>query len=408
MAEECGLLVVELLGNAIGYLRRLGYAEGTIKGHGYHWQEFAEFSRGRKENRFSRALAERFLRTLPSACGHPYWHRSRTVPHSMRILIEFAASGRHRPCDVRTSQQLPAAFESGIANALEFAERACGRARGTLVGRNAWIRRFVRHVIAQRGIGTWEDIDATDLPAYLSSLRIGRGSRATAFTCIKAMFRVLFIQGILPTSLHEQLPRLARSRDAELSTVWLPAETEATLAAVDRSTAIGKRNYAVLLLAMRLGLRGCDIRNLRIDDLRWERSCIEIVQQKTNSPLALPLLPEIGEALIDYLREGRPPGNFREVFLRHQAPCGPCRSYSFLFMLQALRAKAGLPKQRRAGLSSLRHTLATRMLEDGTGVETIAGVLGHTCIETTRRYIRVDLPLLRQATLDPEKEAAHA
>lgn len=407
MAEKCDVLIGELLDSAILYLRGSGYAEGTIEHHRARWRKFADYARRRKEQRFSRALAEQFLRSLPSARGRPYWHRSRTIPHSMRILLEFSATGRHRPRNKPPDQPLPTTFDGTIRNALAFAERELGWSKGTLINRNGWIRRFIRHAIAQRGIRTWGDVDAADLPAYLSSVRIGRGSRATACSSIKAMFRVLFIQGVLPTPLHEKTPPFARAGDAELSAVWLPSEIEAILAAVDRSTAIGKRNYAILLLATKLGLRACDIRNLRMDNLRWERSCIQIVQQKTGVPLALPLLPEVGDALIDYLRHGRPPRQFREVFLRHIAPCGPLGKYCFGNILEAHRKKASLPKRARAGLSSLRHTLATRMLERGTGVETIAGVLGHTCVETTRRYIRIDLPLLRQAGLDPDKEVAH-
>jgi integrase len=325
----------------------------------------------------------------------------------MRILTEFAVSGCHRFSKKRTNEQLPPAIENPLTRALVFAEKELGWAKGTVISRSLWIRRFVRYVMVQRRVRAWKDIKSTDLVAYIGSLRIGRGSRGAALSCIKAMYRVLFLQGILPTPLHEKIPPFARPRDSALSTIWLPSETDAILAAVDRNTAAGKRDYAILVLAMRLGLRSCDIRNLRLDDLRWERSCIEIVQQKTKVSLVLPLLPEIGEALIDYLRNGRPRGDFRQVFLRHSAPHRPLLSGGLWDLLQTYRKKAGLPKRRRGGLSSLRHTLATRMLEDGTGVETIAGVLGHTCIETTRRYLRVDIPLLRQAALDPEEEVAH-
>jgi len=408
MAGKREASIVDLLADATGYLRGLGYAEGTIERHRRHWRSFADYARKQQTRRFCPALAARFLRTLPSTRGRPYWHRSHTVRHSMRILIEFAASGRHRPRYALPRQQLPAVFEQAITDTIAFAEGNCGWAQSTLTCRSAWIGRFVRHVIARRAIRMWKDLSAADVVDYLGSLQIARGSRATVLGHLKAMCRILFIRGVLPMPLHEKTPPFARSYEAALSTVWLPAEAEAILKAVDRETAIGKRNYAVLLLAMRLGLRSCDIRNLCLDDLRWEQSCIEIVQQKTQSPLALPLLPEIGDAMIDYLRNGRPRGRFREVFLRHTAPCGPLRTYDFRSVLQACCRKAGLPQRRRAGMSSLRHTLATRMLEDGTSVETIAGVLGHACVETTRRYIRVDIPLLRQAALDPEKEVAHA
>jgi len=270
------------------------------------------------------------------------------------------------------------------------------------------MKHLIHYLIATRNIRRWKDICVADVPAYLGSLQIKQVSKAHEYYGIRSMFRILFIQGILATPLHELLSPLQRPDEVKLSTIWRQEETAALLASVDRNTATGKRDYAVLLLAMRLGLRPCDIRNLRLDDICWERSCLEIVQQKTRRPLVLPLLPEVGDALIDYLRHGRPSGQFREVFLRHIAPHGPYRKRSFYHKVRAYRKKAGLPPQYHMGLCSLRHTLATQMLEGGVGVETIAGVLGHAHVEATRHYIRVDLPLLRQAALDPEKEVEHA
>lgn len=399
--------VAMLVDEATEYLRKVGYGEKSIEHHRCQWQKFVHYARKRKNQQPFLMLARHFLKLRPSVHGSR-WDTNRKLQHSMRILMEFSATGQHRIKSALASTSLPVHFELAMDRALIFAEKECGWAKSTLIARRAWMRRFIRHLIDHRGIRKWEDILATDLPAYLGSLQIGRGSRGTIYCHIRVMFRILFSQGVLPTPLHELLPPFNRFCEAKLSTIWSPAETAALVASVDRSTALGKRDYAVLLLAMRLGLRSCDIRALRLDDIHWERSRIEIVQQKTHVPLALPLLPEVGEALIDYLRHGRPRGQFREVFLRRHAPCGPYQRCSFHRTMQTCCKKAGLPpKQGRMGLSSLRHTLATRMLEDGTGVETIAGALGHTQIETTRRYIRVDLPLLRQAALDPEKEVAY-
>ena len=408
MSKRREVSVLRLIGQATEYLRGRGYAKETVELHRCRWRRFARYAQRQKEQWFSLPLVKRFLKTLPSDRGRPPKHRIHPVRHSMRILSEFAASGRHVPRAIPIPPPLPVTFGIPIADALAFAERECGWAKSTVSSRSAWVIRFVRHVIARRRVHAWKDIAATDLSAFLVSLQIGRGSRATVHACIKAMFRILFIQGILSAPLHEQMPPLARSCEAQLSTIWSPAELQAVLAMVDRNAAIGKRNYAILLLAMRMGLRPCDIRNLRLDDIGWEQSRIQIVQQKTKMPLILPLLPEIGDALIDYLRNGRPHSQFRQVFLRHYAPREPLRKCRFYYMLETYRKKAGLPKRRAAGLGSLRHSLATRMLEDGTSVETIAGVLGHTCVETTNRYIRVTPSLLRKATLDPDKEVAHA
>jgi integrase len=182
------------------------------------------------------------------------------------------------------------------------------------------------------------------------------------------------------------------------------------LGAIDRSSAKGKRDYAILLLACRLGLRAGDIRTLKLDNLRWEDSRIEITQSKTAAPLSLPLTEEVGEALIDYLRSGRPKTAHREVFLKLNPPFDPFgRNNNLHDVVTYWRQLAGItfrtPQKR--GIHSLRHTLATRLLEHGTPFPTIAGILGHSRLESTRIYAKADVEALRSVALDPE-EVNHA
>ena len=113
-----------------------------------------------------------------------------------------------------------------------------------------------------------------------------------------------------------------------LASVWDQELIVRLLAAVDRSSAKGKRDYAILLLAGRLGLRASDIRTLTLDQLQWEASALEVTQSKTGMPLSLPLTNEVGEALIDYLKSGRPPTTHREVFLKVTPPFEPFKANS--------------------------------------------------------------------------------
>jgi site-specific recombinase XerD len=195
------------------------------------------------------------------------------------------------------------------------------------------------------------------------------------------------------------------ARDARLPSVWSGADVEALLAAVDRASPKGKRDYAILLLACRLGLRVSDVRGLCLEDLHWREARIEMTQTKTGAPLTLPLTEEVGGALIDYLQHGRPVTPHREVFLRLKAPVEPFSGNDNLHhILTFYRQRAGivLPAQARSGLHSLRHTVATRLLEAGTPLETIAGILGHLSLESTQIYAKVDIEALRRAALDPE------
>lgn len=174
---------------------------------------------------------------------------------------------------------------------------------------------------------------------------------------------------------------------------------------IDRNNPEGKRDYAIILCVTRLGLRASDIRNLRFGNLNWSRKTIMITMVKTKRPIELPLLEDVGWALIDYLKNGRPESKSDCVFIRHKAPYtqfGDCNS--FHRMLSRRMHKAGLStKGQKHGLHSLRNTLARQMLEHGTPLPVISEVLGHVSVQTTGLYLKIDLNGLRNCVLDPEE-----
>lgn len=157
-------------------------------------------------------------------------------------------------------------------------------------------------------------------------------------------------------------------------------------------------------------LRAGDIRTLKLDHLHWEDSRIEFTQSKTTTPLSLPLTEEVGEALIDYLRSGRPKTADREIFLKLNPPFNPFgRNNNLYDVVTYWRQLAGITFRtpQRRGIHSLRHSLATRLLEQGTPFPTIADILGHTSLASTRIYAKADVEALRSVALDPE-EVNHA
>jgi len=173
------------------------------------------------------------------------------------------------------------------------------------------------------------------------------------------------------------------------------------LAAVDRTSPMGKRDLAMLLLAARYGLRCGDIRALRFDNVHWRERRIVLVQSKTQRQLELPLLADVDHALVSYIRAGRPSCLAREIFVRHVAPITPLAQRNSLWpvMHRALRAaRVEIPIGER-GLRLLRHCAATRMLRRGVPFETISDILGHSSVDATRRYAQVDLAGLRSVAL---------
>ncbi len=232
---------------------------------------------------------------------------------------------------------------------------------------------------------------------------------ARIVTDMRSFLRFLSMRGILQKDLSADLPTIRIPRDAQIPSVWEQELVVRLLEAVDRSSVKGKRDYAILLLACRLGLRVGDIRTLKLDQIHWEDSTIEVAQSKTGTPLRLPLTNEVGEALIDYLKSGRPQTGHREVFLKVNPPFDPFTGNNLHHIITYWRLLAGIQfrSPQKRGMHSLRHTLATRLLEKGTPLITIADILGHTSLESTRIYAKADVEALRSVALDPE-EVNHA
>lgn len=270
--------------------------------------------------------------------------------------------------------------------------------------RDREITRFLIFLDAHH-VRDWRKVSAGHIGDFMYS-RAHLRPKTLALTAsnLKSFVRYLVMEGLVDAALVERVPKVRAHQDARIPDVWGKSDVESLLAEVDRASPVGKRDLAILLLAARLGMRAGDIRELRLEELNWEEAKIERRQSKTGVPLELPLTDEVGEAIIDYLQNGRPKSQRREVFLRVNAPFEPFgRDNNLHSIITTYRRRAGivLPRRSRQGLHSLRHTVATRLLEADTPLPVISSVMGHLSSESTRIYAKVDIAALRQVALDP-------
>ena len=199
-------------------------------------------------------------------------------------------------------------------------------------------------------------------------------------------------------------------KQTRIPSVWTANELKKMIDAIDRGNPKGKRDYAIILLACRLGMRCGYIKHLKLEDFHWEEKKVVFIQSKTRSPLSLPLVPEVGWAVIDYLKYGRPKINSPFVFLKLKAPYGPFSEDDHLNQLiKRYMELAHLPTlKKRRGMHSLRHTMASMLLEKDTPLSTISDILGHTDTDSTAVYLKVDITKLRECALSFEEVTDHA
>lgn len=170
---------------------------------------------------------------------------------------------------------------------------------------------------------------------------------------------------------------------------------------VEQSGPVGKRDYAILLLATRLGLRASDICKLKFEHLDWDHNIIAFAQYKTSKPIELPLLTEIGEAIVNYLRYGRPVSKHPEIFLSARPPYRPMFRWGINSAVSRIMRESGVDiSNRRFGPHAMRHSLASQLLANGVSLPVISESLGHKNTLSTMEYLRVDLPSLIKCALD--------
>lgn len=255
---------------------------------------------------------------------------------------------------------------------------------------------------------TPESIDIDTINCFSEAMRsadeISMNVRRMRCRQVGIYLHWLYLHGITRLDFSLRLPDFKRT-PAKLPQTWTEEEIEQILAAIDTESPTGKRNYAMFLLMARTGLRISDVVSLKFSNIDWKNNTISLAQQKTGNNLGLPLSKELGMAIISYLKNGRPQSSSHFIFIRHTAPYGPLDYHNnFNSELRKYMRRAGItmPDERHSGVHTFRHSFATNMLKKETSLQDISQILGHSDINVTETYLRVDIEQLRLCSLDLE------
>lgn len=317
-------------------------------------------------------------------------------PTALRLLEQLRSGGIVRRA-VATLADSPVVALLGRYEGYLRRERALED--GTIAAYQSFVRAFVMECLGAHAASPDSLRPGHVRDFLLTRVRRMAPSRAQFMaTALRSFLRFLFLRGETTTDLSHAIPTVRRWR---LSGVpqHLPArEVERLLRACDRSSATGRRDYAILLLLARLGLRASEVLTLELSDLRWREGEI-VVRGKGLVRDRLPLLPDVGKALAFYLQKDRPIGDSRRVFLCRRAPLrGLGHPSSVSTIVARALARADLAPATR-GAHLLRHSLATTMVRRGASLSEIGQVLRHRSPNTTEIYAKLDFGALRGVAL---------
>lgn len=301
----------------------------------------------------------------------------------------------------------PTASDTLIASYRAHLDTARGLAPRTLNSHASTVAEFLSFLRHDREPQRLRRLDIHQIEVFVQNVgkRHSRASMQHVVAQLRSFLRFLATRAVISPGMDRRIdtPRVYRGERLPHALSW--ETTRALLRSVDRSTSKGRRDYAMLLLAVTYGLRACEIVGLTLDDVHWRAARISVRRSKVRTPpLTLPLTANVGAALVNYLRHGRPESPHREIFLRVRAPVGTLKPTALADVFQGWVRRSALPIPFQ-GPHCLRHSLAVRLLRRGAPLKAIGDLLGHRSAESTCVYLRLHVEDLRGVALDLPTEA---
>jgi site-specific recombinase XerD len=309
----------------------------------------------------------------------------------IRRLDEFLDGGKYTYAHLRMEYNCPDAFSSEYIGFLQQLQEY-GIKERTIAYYRAYLIRLFQDFI-HNGINRWEDVGAKALTGAFE-----RSTSKRLFAAYsKRLFRYLISTGVVKYDYSGILPKVPYQK--KIPSVYSNSEVGTLLMSVNRSTAMGKRDYAIILLALRLGLRAADIRLLKFENINFDKAIIEFAQYKTENAQRLILLPEVAEALHDYIDNGRAKSDEPYVFLtRRKLPLS--RSVPTTIAAKYFKESGVEWGDRRHGSHSLRSTFASGLVDDGVPFEAVSKILGHEDPNALTYYVSFATESLRFCALE--------
>ena len=378
--------LVELAPGFAEELSRLGYtrlsAHGLLRvmAHLSRWMA----TQGLVSSELTRPRLMQFLGERRSA-GCRYWVSER----GLRPLVAYLVGSGAIPAPELALEESPVDHLLKAYGRYLVAER--GVTMATIAGYRAAVRPFLEQHVHGNGLELGE-LGTADVTSFVlrACRRRGVGSAKNLVTALRSLLRYLYLEGKAP-DLAAAVPAVAGWRGGLLPRGVESQEVARLLASCDRRTVVGRRDYAMLMLLARLGLRAGEVAALELEDLDWRRGEL-VIRGKGDRQERLPLPTDVGEAVSKYVLEGRSRIESRRLFVSVRAPVGGLDSSAVKTTVRRACDRAGMP---RIAAHRLRHTLASEMLQAGAGLSDVGQILRHRSLSTTAIYVKVDRTALR-------------
>lgn len=394
-------------------LLRLGYTKGSMTFYRRRWNQLMAYAQDRGECYYTEQLGMDFLKEFFGITQEDF---SRTLPQAetqeirvIRMVGDFQLHHAVLRRYLKHKEILTTPFFVDIRSRFRS---SCEKKGYSQVTTEHYVKQssYLMDYLAAQGMDdfteVFTEVTLDTVNAYIRTLAGFSYKTVEQHICsLRAFFRFLYQEGTVPDDLTAKMPMVKARKQTAIPSVWTHEELKQLIGAIDRGSPKGRRDYAIILIACRLGLRCTDIKNLCFENFNWAEKKLCFTQSKTGQPIELPLVPDVGWAVIDYLKYGRPKVDSSRIFVRHMAPFLPFAEGDHLDQLiRAYMVKAHIPMRgKHRGMHSLRHTMASVLLEKDTPLPVISDIIGHLDTNSTAIYLKVDMERLAECPLDFEE-----
>ena len=390
----------EITSRAYNYLKEeFSYKYVTLRHYRSRWLPVKEYMEKQGLKFISPAVCNDFLLEFYKGRTHEeLTEKEKSIEKSISVLCEYLENGSvQRRCKVRHlggSIGLLMKDFLALKQSRRLKQITLEKMESHMSNFNFWLN--------TNGIFSINDIRHHHIITFIKSLDPHKKALIhDTLMDLRGFFKYLYDKGIIPTNISTFIPRDNYQMQAKLPAYYTEEKIEKLLKSVDRGNIVGKRDYAILVIAAYLGLRASDIAHLRFENLHWAHNTIFLRQYKTSKNISLPLLPVVGNALLDYIQYGRPKSDEQYIFLLVISPFIPIRPQAIAGLINRRFSYAGLKSTtRRHGGHALSNSLVKELLNNKQSLPVISEVLGHKNTSSTRHYIRIDSGTLGQCALE--------
>lgn len=388
-------------------LRSLQYCDSTIQKYEREWRRFEAYLIAKKLSDYTiGTVKDYFLARYEISFDAPAKEHTRAMrqtKRALRIIVDFRENGIIYRRVSRKDHTIPVGFSAPVNAFLSEAE--ANLSSTTCRQYRSHIECFISFLVNQ-GKSDFSQITPTLIMSFWKTrARLEKQSKEYDAYVLRKLFDHLYRYGVCNVDFSVFVPKVKGNHKGSIPSFYTTDELAKVLSMVDRSNPIGKRDYAILLMVIRYGMRVGDLRKLSLSDIDWVNDKFSFFQSKTGKHQEFFLIPDVSAALIDYFKNGRPQTTCNAVFIRHTAPYTEFGKENNLHnIISKYMNMAGITDfhHRKHGLHSLRHSIAGNLLDQGVPISTISEILGHSSTETTMIYTKISIEQLATCSLEVE------